>query len=94
MSPPPSTLQVPSAASPATTKGTGSPASSHYSTTTLGKYKTEGDAKGACGSDPVVWANTSSKVLHNSSDKFYGKTKHGVYVCQSAALKAGYHAAK
>ena len=60
----------------------------------LAKYKTEGDAKGACGSDPVVWANTSSKVLHNSGDKFYGHTKHGVYVCQSAALKAGYHTAK
>ena len=93
MSPPPGTLQPPSAA-PAATKATASSASSHHSTMSLAKYKTEGDAKGACGSDPVVWANTSSKVLHNSGDKFYGHTKHGMYVCQSAAVKAGYHTAK
>src|SRR5262249_52378988 len=93
MSPPPGTLQPPSATS-AATKATANSASSNHSATPLAKYKTEGDAKGACGGDPVVWANTSSKALHNSSDKYYGHTKHGVYVCQSAAMKAGYHAAK
>jgi hypothetical protein len=60
----------------------------------LAKYKTEADAKGACGSDPIVWANTSSKILHASGDKYYGHTKHGAFVCQSAAQKAGYHATK
>jgi hypothetical protein len=89
MSPPPGTLQLPSAA-----PATASSASRPHSRVTLGKYKTVSDAKGACGSDPVVWANMSSKVLHNSGDKLYGHTKHGVYVCQSVALKAGYHTAK
>ena len=56
--------------------------------------KTEADAKGACGSDPIVWANTSSKILHANGDKYDGHTTHGAYVCQSAAQKAGYHAAK
>ena len=93
MSPPPGTLQAPPATT-ATTKPPPRTATSHHTTATLAKYNTEADAKGACASDPIVWANTSSKVLHASGDKYYGHTKHGAYVCQSAAQKAGYHAAK
>jgi hypothetical protein len=93
MSPPPGTLQVPSPTT-ATTRPPAAAATSHHTAATLTKYTTEADAKGACGSDPIVWANTSSKVLHASGDKYYGHTKHGAYVCQSAAQKAGYHAAK
>jgi hypothetical protein len=93
MSPAPGTLQAPPAAT-STTKPPTTTSTSHQSAATLTKYKTEADAKGACGSDPIVWANTSSKILHASGDKYYGHTKHGGYVCQSAAQKAGYHAAK
>jgi hypothetical protein len=93
MSPPPGTLQAPPATT-ATTKPPATTSTSHHSTATLAKYKTEADAKGACGSDPIEWANTSSKILHASGDKYYGHTTHGAYVCQSAAQKAGYHAAK
>ncbi|MDE2572569.1 MAG: hypothetical protein KGM44_08630, partial [bacterium] len=45
-------------------------------------------------SDPVVWVNTSSKVYHLSGDKYYGKTKHGKYECQSAANAEGDRMAK
>jgi hypothetical protein len=83
MSPPPSTLHAP------TRTGTGT-STSH----TLARYKTEAEAKQACGSDSVVWANTSSKVLHASGDKYYGHTKRGAYVCQTVAQNAGYHLAK
>ena len=93
MSPPPGTLHAPPATT-ATTKPPATASTSHSTTATLSQYKTEADAKGACGSDPIVWANTSSKVLHANGDKYYGHTKHGAYVCQSAAQKAGYHAAK
>jgi hypothetical protein len=93
MSPPPGTLQAPPATT-ATTKPLATAPTSHRTTATFAKYKTEADAKGPCGSDPIVWANTSSKVLHASGDKYYGHTRHGAYVCQSAAQKAGYHAAK
>ena len=93
MSPPPGTLQAPPATT-ATTKPPASASTSHHTTATLAKYTTEADAKGACGSDPIVRANTSSKILHANGDKYYGHTKHGAYVCQSAAQKAGYHAAK
>jgi hypothetical protein len=45
-------------------------------------------------SDPVVWVNTSSNVYHMKGSKYYGNTKAGKYMCQSAANSAGAHQAK
>ena len=57
------------------------------------QYQSEGQAKQACGTNTVVWVNTSgSKAWHVSSDKYYGHTKRGAYMCQQAAERAGYHA--
>ena len=53
------------------------------------EYKSEADAKRACGTDPVVWANLKSKTLHTSGDEYYGKTKEGAFMCQSVAVKEG-----
>ena len=92
MSPPPGTLHAPTSGSAVRT---GAGASTGQPTTgTLAKYKTETQAKQACAGDTVVWANTSSKALHASGDKYYGHTKRGAYVCQSAAQNAGYHLAQ
>lgn len=45
-----------------------------------------------CGpGDPVVWVNTSSKVYHMASSKYYGKTKAGKYTCKSGADASGAH---
>ena len=47
----------------------------------------------SCGPMKPVWVNTATHVYHNASDRYYGKTKHGGYMCPAAAVKAGYHAA-
>lgn len=42
----------------------------------------------------MVWVNTESKVFHHEGDRWYGKTKHGQFMTEAEALKAGYRAAK
>src|SRR5271166_2941856 len=83
----PSTPSVPTVPSTTAAAGTGSPSTGSPST-----YKTEADAKTACGSDTVVWHTSRSKVFHLSGDKYYGHTHHGAYMCQKDAVAAGYHA--
>ena len=59
----------------------------------LHQYKTEAEARSACGTGQVTWANTRSHVLHDPGTQYYGKTSHGAYVCKNAALQGGYHEA-
>jgi len=44
-------------------------------------------------SGAVVWANTKRKTFHLAGDPYYGRTRHGEYMCQAAAVSQGYHAA-
>ena len=39
--------------------------------------------------DPVVWINTSSKVFHDSTSPWFGRTKRGSYACKSQAIAQG-----
>ena len=46
-----------------------------------------------CGAVQPVWVNTKTHVYHEPSDPYYGRTKHGQYLCPSQAKKEGYHKA-
>ena len=42
----------------------------------------------------VVWVNTSSGYYHQPASRHYGKTKHGKYMTESDAIRAGYRPAR
>jgi flagellar basal body-associated protein FliL len=42
----------------------------------------------------LVWVNTDNRVYHKQGTRWYGKTKHGKYMLEADAIKAGYKAAK
>ena len=42
----------------------------------------------------MVWVNLDSGVYHREGDRWYGKTKHGKYMSEADAEKAGYRASK
>jgi hypothetical protein len=47
-----------------------------------------------CGGTQPVWVNERSRVFHLPGDPYYGRTKHGKYMCERDAAKAGYHPSK
>ena len=42
----------------------------------------------------MVWVNLDSEIYHYEGDRWYGKTKHGKYMSEADAQRAGYRAAK
>lgn len=42
----------------------------------------------------MVWINTDTGVYHKQGTRWYGKTKHGKYMLEADAIKAGYKPAK
>ena len=58
------------------------------------QFSSEQAAKSHCPGDTVVWANLGgSKAYHLSGDRYFGKTKHGAYMCQKEADASGFHKA-
>ena len=47
-----------------------------------------------CGGTQPVWVNERSHVFHLAGDPYYGRTKHGKYMCERDAAKAGYHGSR
>ena len=59
-------------------------------TTDIPMFDTEAAAQAHCPSDTVVWLNTRSGIYHEKGMRWYGRTKHGAYVCKKEADAAGY----
>jgi len=53
-------------------------------------FDTETAAQSHCPSDTVVWLNTKSGIYHEKGMRWYGRTKHGAYVCKKEADAAGF----
>jgi cytoskeletal protein RodZ len=44
-------------------------------------------------SNGLVWVNTETRVFHKPGSRWYGKTKHGKYMTEADARRAGYRPA-
>lgn len=55
----------------------------------LDQFPTEQQAQKHCPSDVVVWLNTQTSIWHKKGRRWYGRTKHGAYVCMKEAEKEG-----
>lgn len=52
-------------------------------------FDTEQAAQKHCPHDTVVWLNTASGIYHLKGQRWYGRTRHGAYVCEKEADAAG-----
>jgi hypothetical protein len=59
------------------------------------EFTTTSAAAAHCPNSEVVWSSLGkSHSFHASGSRYFGKTRHGTYVCKDDALAAGFHQAK
>jgi len=76
----------PSSSTPAPAAGSSTPAPA---STPSKPASASGGAPAAGGGPGMVWVNSSTKVYHCPTDRYYGKTKNGKYLTESAAQAEG-----
>ena len=54
----------------------------------LEQFQSEAAAQAHCPSDVVVWLNLPTMIYHYKGQRWYGRTKHGTYVCEKEAEAA------
>ena len=52
-------------------------------------FDTEAAAQKHCPHDTVVWLNIPTGIYHEKGMRWYGRTKHGAFVCKAEADAAG-----
>jgi hypothetical protein len=93
VAPTPAPPPTPPAKSPTTTTSAPPPVAP-IAPTGAGQYRTEGEARGHCPTDTVVWVNLKSKIYHFRGTKNYGNTKLGAYACERDAIAKGDRASR
>ena len=61
---------------------------------TLREFPTAAQAQVRCPHDTVVWLNLPTMIWHWKGERWYGRTKHGAFVCEKDAKAAGARATR
>lgn len=60
----------------------------------LEQFQSEAAAQAHCPRDIVVWLNLPTMIYHYKGQRWYGRTKHGTYVCKKEADAEGARATR
>lgn len=74
--------------------GTTNPATPNASNPAPQRFGSEVEAKTACGTQPVVWVNTRSKMFFTTGTGQYGKGANGTFMCRDTAMSGGFKSGK
>jgi hypothetical protein len=57
-------------------------------------FRFEPDAQRHCPADTVVWLDVALSIYNRNDERWYGRTRDGVFMCLEDADTAGYRAAR